>query len=221
MDQQEHPLAALLREQYGEGYTSPVLAGDSADYDTRDVYARMPNALGSALREAHDVVPANPDHSLSWLNLIRASVGSGANWADRRPEPRDMLLPPVAAGAVNAAKALPSILRTALGDRTLDALKYHLRQINHDEGGWPSRLGKAAFAASPPAVSSAAYPFIMNDPLYASWMAPALLGAGAGVSALSGYAFMRPHYDMVMKKRQYLRDMDERLAAQKRPPSAD
>lgn len=128
-------------------------------------------------------------------------------------------LPPEAQMALNfATRRGSSALPAMPPDRTLDALRYHLRQIGHDEGGWSSRLGKAAFAASPTAASAAFYPLIAADPRYAAWAAPALLGVSAATSAMSAATQLAPHYRMVMDKRDYLRAMDARQRAREAPP---
>ncbi len=197
-DDYEAPTAS--GDQNSLGY---ALAGPAPPMTTADIIKRY--APPNALSYAADHAPINEDHALSLVNALHGYLASADNWTRGRPTERDMLAPPGVPTAGSPAAAAGRAVGTAAGDRTLDALSYHLRQISHDEGGWPSRIGKAAFASAPLAVEGAFAPFQGGS-------APWMLGTAGATTAATAYAFLKPHYDMLMRKREYLRAMDARQA---------
>ncbi len=88
---------------------------------------------------------------------------------------------------------------------TLDALRLHLRSIKHSSGGWGRIRGYGYFASAPTVVSAAMHELGAGTP---GWM----VGASAALSAASAGTFLAPHYKMVEKKAQYLRDLAHRIA---------
>ena len=96
----------------------PLTGGAAVDpgpdeiYTTSDIRARMPrdNVVTRALRSARDAIPANPDASVSLLNMARGGLNSAANWLDRRPEIGPDTLAPL---GLAVAGTLPGMVRGA------------------------------------------------------------------------------------------------------------